>query len=394
MKILFISAVLPYPLLSGGQVRLYNLLKLLSKEHEITLYSFIRNESEKELVDNLSFVKIIKLYMRGRVWQTKYIFRSMTSSFPLLLSSYENFEMKKDIKADLKKNQYDLIHCEPFYVCPSIPDDVHVPLVVTEHNIEYEVYQSYVKQFLIPVVRPLLNLDVQKIKNQEEMVWKKADRIITVADHDASVIGSVVDKKKISVIPNGVDTAYFSYEKKTLNKEHLKFLFVGNFLWVPNMKAVERLIYDIWPKVRKGFAGASLMIVGKHLSKKFQEEAANAHIEYKEFVRDIRDAYASADILLAPMTISGGTKFKILEAMASGCLVITTKEGMEGIDANKDTHFIEAEKDEDYLAAIQKAVSNQKISQTMTASARALIVLEYDWKSIAEKQSDAWKGLV
>ena len=319
MKILFISAVLPYPLLSGGQVRLYNLLKLLSKEHEITLYSFIRNESEKELVDNLSFVKIIKLYMRGRVWQTKYIFRSMTSSFPLLLSSYENFEMKKDIKADLKKNQYDLIHCEPFYVCPSIPDDVHVPLVVTEHNIEYEVYQSYVKQFLIPVVRPLLNLDVQKIKNQEEMVWKKADRIISVAARDALVIGNVVDRKKISVVPNGVDTTYFSYEKKSLNKEHLKFLFVGNFLWVPNVKAVERLVGELWPKILKEIPQAQLTIVGKHLPQRLHEAARTVHILYKKFVEDIRDVYKTSDILLAPMTISGGTKFKILEAMASGC---------------------------------------------------------------------------
>jgi glycosyltransferase involved in cell wall biosynthesis len=394
MKILFISAVLPYPLHSGGQVRLYNLLKLLSKEHEITLYSFIRNESEKDLVSNLSFIKTIKLYLRGRVWQTKYIFRSMTSSLPLLLSSYENSEMKEDIKADLKKNQYDLIHCEPFYVCPSIPDDVQVPLVVTEHNIEYEVYQSYVKQLLIPVVRPLLNLDVQKIKNHEEMVWKKADRIISVATRDALVIGNVVDRKKISVVPNGVDTTYFSYEKKSLNKEHLKFLFVGNFFWVPNVKAVERLVGELWPKILKEIPQAQLTIVGKHLPQSLQDAAKTIHILYKEYVEDIRDAYKSSDILLAPMTISGGTKFKMIEAMASGCLVITTKEGMEGIDGKKDTHFIEAEKDEDYLSAIQKAVSNQKISQTMTARARALIVLEYDWKSIAEKQSDVWRGSV
>jgi len=394
MKILFISAVLPYPLLSGGQVRIYNLLKRLSKDHEITLYSFIRNENERKLVSNLPCIKKINLFMRGRVWQPKYILRSLTSHLPLLMSSYDNPEMKKEIEADLKKNQYDFIHLEPFYVFPSLPEDIRVPLIVAEHNVEYEVYQSYGKQFFIPFVRPLLTNDVNKIRTQEEMVWKKAKRIISVSGRDAGVIGTVVDRKKISVIPNGVDTTYFRFGKKLFDKDHLKFLFVGNFHWMPNMEAVERLIHDIWPKVRKEFTGASLTIVGKHLSNKFQKEAAHAHIEYKELVNDIRDAYASADMLLAPMTISGGTKFKILEAMASGCLVITTNEGMEGIDAKKDIHFTEALTPGDFLKGIRWAVDNIKKSQVMMSRARALIVLEYDWKSIAEKQSDVWKGIV
>jgi len=77
--------------------------------------------------------------------------------------------------------------------------------------------------------------------------------------------------------------------------------------------------------------------------------------------------------------------------MASGCLVLTTKAGMEGITATKNTHFIEAETTPEYLDGIQWAIDNGKKSQTMTARARALIVLEYDWKQIAEKQSDVWK---
>jgi len=394
MKVLCISAVLPYPLHSGGQVRLYNLLKLLSKEHEITLYSYIRNDKEKELVGNLSFIKTIKLYTRGRVWQPKYLLRSMTGKLPLLLSSYEHQEMHDDILMELKKDSYDLVHCEPFYVYPALYGEIPVPVVIAEHNIEYEVYGAYVKQFSIPFVRPLLNIDVQKIKNQEQTIWKKAKRIISVSARDASVIGTVVDGKKISVIPNGVDTEYFRFVKKLYSKDNLKFLFVGNFLWMPNMKAVERLLYDMWPKVKEFFPKSTLCIVGKHLSKKLQEDMSRVHIEYKEFVDDIREEYKTSDILLAPMSISGGTKFKILEAMASGCLVLTTKAGMEGIGAIKNTHFLEAQTTPEFLDNIQWAIDNVKKSQTMAARARALIVLEYDWKTIAEKQSEVWKGIV
>jgi len=391
MNVLFISAILPYPLLSGGQVRLYNLLKLLSKKHDITLYTFIRNENERQYTKELSFIKKIKLFYRGLVWQPKYILRSLTSSLPLLLSSYENEEMKKDIICELEHEQYDLVHLEPFYVCPSIPQ-VRCPMVVAEHNIEYEVYESYVKQFPISFLRPFLHRDVAKIKKQEETVWKKAHNIIAVSAYDASVIRSHAGEKKVTVIPNGVDTSYFSYEKKLFNKEHPSFLFVGNFYWVPNVKAVERLFGDIWPKVFGEIPHAHLTVVGKHLPQKLQEEAKALHITYKEYVEDIRDAYKSSDILLAPMTISGGTKFKILEAMASGCLVMTTKEGMEGIRAIKDTHFYLAQTDSDYAVGVQSVYTNPKKFQAMTEKARSLIVSEYDWRSIVRKQCDVWNN--
>ncbi|HCM81775.1 MAG: hypothetical protein UV63_C0003G0002 [Microgenomates group bacterium GW2011_GWC1_43_11] len=391
MNVLFISAVLPYPLHSGGQVRLYNLLKLLSRKHDITLFSFIRNENERQYVKELSFIKKIKLFYRGRAWQPKYILRSLTSPLPLLLSSYENQEMKEDIRQELENNHYSLIHCEPFYVCPSLPEDLPCPMVIAEHNIEYEIYESYVQQFPISFFRPFLHTDVTKIKKQEKAVWGKAHTIIAVSGHDASVIRSSVGEKGVTVIPNGVDTTYFSYEKKLFNKKNPRFLFVGNFLWIPNVKAVQRLIRAIWPKVIRGMPRGHLTIVGKHLSLQLQEKARELHIEYKEYGGDIRDAYKSSDILLAPMTISGGTKFKILEAMASGCLVITTKDGMEGIDAEKDTHVLEAETASDYLSRIQSVLGNPKKFQTMTQKARSLIESQYDWKLSAEKQAEVWE---
>lgn len=394
MKVLFISAILPYPLHSGGQVRLYNLLKLLSKKHDITLYAFIRNGNERQYVKELSFVKKIKLFYRGRVWQPKYILRSLTSSLPLLLSSYEHEEMKKDIAYELEHEQYDLVHLEPFYVCGSMPEDVKCPMVVAEHNIEYEVYESYVKQFPISFFRPFLDIDVAKIKKREETVWKKANTIITVSGHDASVIRSSVGEKKVTVISNGVDTSYFSYEKKLFNKEHPRFLFVGNFFWMPNVKAVERLFGEIWPKVFEAFPHAHLTIVGKHLSQKLQEEAEALHIEYKEKVEDIRDAYKSSDILLAPMTISGGTKFKMLESMGSGCLVVTTKEGMEGIEVQNGIHYHEVSLASEYVSAIQTVYDYPSKSRGMTAKARKVIENIYDWKSQAMKLSDVWEKTI
>jgi glycosyltransferase involved in cell wall biosynthesis len=392
MNILFISAILPYPLHSGGQVRLYNLLKRLSTEHTITLYSFIRTDEERDFVSHLSFLKSIHLYKRGYVWQLKYIFRSLTSNLPLLMSSYENKKMKEDIEKDLKTNRYDLIHCEPFYVTPSLPSHLPCPMIITEHNIEYEVYQSYIRQFPLSFLRPIFSIDTNKIRIQEERTWKNAQRIVTVSDGDMTVVRRITGDKKTAVVPNGVDTDSFSFSKKSLHSETLRFLFVGNFLWMPNVKAVETLLSDMWPTLQKHYPEATLRIIGKHLPTALLEKAQKIKVAYDAYVNDIHKEYTKADILLAPMTIAGGTKFKILEAMASGCLVMTTKEGIEGIHATQDTHYLPISDGKSCLTAMDTLIKNKGLYEKIIKNARSLIEQSYDWDVIAKHQSDIWKS--
>jgi hypothetical protein len=114
MNILFVSAILPYPLISGGQIRIYNLLRQLSKTHSISLFSFIRNEEERKYVNELGFLKNVTLINRGRGMQLKYLIPSLVSKIPFLLSTYTNNEMKTAISRALEINSFDLIHIEPF----------------------------------------------------------------------------------------------------------------------------------------------------------------------------------------------------------------------------------------------------------------------------------------
>src|SRR3990167_5264744 len=101
MKILFISALLPYPLHSGGAVRVYNLLKRLGVSHEITLATFLRNDKEREYVSKLPFCKKIETVMRGHAWQPGYVAKSIFSTYPLLFTSYQNKTMKQYIASEL-----------------------------------------------------------------------------------------------------------------------------------------------------------------------------------------------------------------------------------------------------------------------------------------------------
>lgn len=365
MKILFVSAVLPYPLHSGGQIRIYNLLKRLGGKHEITLCAFVRRPDELQYLRELPFCRYVYMIYRGSAWQPSYVFKASFGRYPFLLATYENGAMRQTIAGLLDKEQYDLVHLEPFYVWPSLPR-TNLPVVVGEHNVEYEVYQEYTRRFPIVPLRPLLYLDTLKMRFWEEYVWRKVSAITAVSDHDEAVIRKL--NKRVTRVPNGVDTHVFPFKTKKAKIE--TFLYVGNFRWMENRDAAEYLERDIWPEIKKEYPEAQLRIIGKE----------------RNPVESIQDELHKADIMIAPIRIGGGTKFKILEAMASGIPVITTTIGAQGLD--KNVLWI-ADTPKEVVAAIENiSKDHQRIKK-----ARKLIEREYDWDTIAESLHQLWTSL-
>jgi polysaccharide biosynthesis protein PslH len=390
MKILFVSAVFPYPLYSGGQVRVFNLLKRLSKKHDISLFSFIRTDDEEQYKKNVSFCRLVTTVKRGRAWQLRYVLRAVTSSYPLLLSTYDSTRMKELIEKELQTRTYDIVHIEPGYVWPSIPTTT-IPVVVSEHNIEHEVYTGFVKRFPVPFFRFLLSSDVNKLKNWEAKIWQQAAHVVAVFDGDKKKISHVVDSGKISVVKNGVDLASFPFKPKTVSKNgKITFLYVGNFAWMENRDAVFHLLKDIWPAIVERYPQAHLRIVGKNLPENLRGMGTISSVSFLEHVENIQTELALSDIMLAPIRIGGGTKYKLLEAMASGLPVITTKFGANGLLATHDKEICIADSEEEVLQAIHTLVQGKRRMIIVTA-ARKLIEKNYSWETIADDLNRVWE---
>jgi polysaccharide biosynthesis protein PslH len=387
MNVLFISAVLPYPLYSGGQIRMYNLLKRLAKKHRITLISFIRDQKEKSFDNDLSFCDQVQFVLRGRAVQPSYILNGLFGTYPWLLSTYDNQHMRERIGDVIATKHIDILHAEPFYVWPSIPD-IQVPVVVSEHNIEYDVYEQYVRHFPVSVLRPFMMRDVDKIKKWEHYVWRNANRLTAVSQSDASVMQNYLSHP-ISVIPNGVDLPSLPFQKK--KDTHHRLLFVGNFRWVPNRDAAKRLVTSIWPIVREKYPDAELAIVGRDMPSLLEKEIRNAGGSAQSNVKSIAESYAWADVMVAPHGIAGGTKFKILEAFASGLPVVTTYAGITGIEANDGHEYLSAKTDAEFAHQIFVVFEQQKKMESITYAARILIEHTYNWDFIAQKLETVWK---
>lgn len=390
MKILFVSALLPFPLHSGGQVRIYNLLKKLTRKHEVTLFTFLRNDSERTYLSELAFCKKIETVYRGRAWQPRYIAQSLLSTYPLLFATYANESLKERIAEELLSSRYDLVHIEPGYVWPSLPS-LSVPLVITEHNIEYLGYKGYVERFPIVPLRPFLAIDVAKLAWWERRVWNQATRIVTVSSEDKEIISRSVSPDCVHVVPNGVDLAEFRFLPKKVKRDSFILLFIGNFSWLQNRDAVKYLIGDIWPVIKRQYPGAQLRIVGRGAPNDLREKIQMSSALLLDGVEDITGEYSSADVLIAPIRIGSGSRYKILEAMASGLPVITSKVGAAGLGVEDRKEIMLAETAEQFLGAVSELASDQNLQDTIVAAARKLIEKSFSWEIIARELERVWE---
>jgi len=386
-----LTPYLPYPLVSGGQIRTYNLLKHLSKNHEITLFALIKDEGERQHLSELQkYCQKIKLFKRTK---NPFVLRNILlagfSPYPFVVTRNLPLGMRKAVQTELSRERYDLIHAETFYMMPNIPD-TQTPIILAEQTIEYLGYQDYMKK-ANPLLRPILALDVMKIKYWERYFWNKADRLITMSEEDKRFIKKELGTpKNISVVANGVDLDFFSKVKKRLPPDPT-VLFVGTFKWLPNIEAVDEIVKLIWPLVSRALPQAKLKIVGFSPTKKIQSYTVNPSIEVLGGIEDIRDAFATAHVLLAPIRSGKGTRYKVLEAMITGTPVVATTLAVEGLELKNGREVLIADTPADLAAATIKLLKDTSLQSKLALAGKQIVRHGYSWDIIAQELDSVYK---
>ena len=393
MKILMLTPYLPYPLLSGGQIRTYNLLKHLNKEHEIILFALIKDEGEKKYIPELKKIcHQVKVFKRPKKpFTLKNIVNTGFSKYPFLVIRNYSKKAASAIQAEIIKNRYDLIHAETFYMMPHLPQ-TKMPVILVEQTIEYLGYESYVKK-APKLLRPLLNIDVNKIKNWEKHYWRKAHKLIVMSQEDKDFVTKKIDQPdKVAVVENGVDVLWFNQKSRHLPKEPT-ILFVGTFNWLPNREAVEFLVKQIWPGLRQKLKRARLWVVGNAPTPDvLRLEQEDPRIKVTGRIPDIRDAFKSAHVLIAPVFSGKGTRYKVLEAMASGTPIVATKLAVEGLRVKDKEHVLIAEGTKEMIQATTKILTEPKLAQRLATNAKRYVKTHYDWPLIAKKLNQIYNS--
>jgi glycosyltransferase involved in cell wall biosynthesis len=274
---------------------------------------------------------------------------------------------------------------------PHIPK-TEVPILLVEQTVEYLVYKHYVEEQAPKTLAPLLKIDVMKLKFWETYFWKRAKKVVAMSDSDRKQMKELCPDLSIDIVPNGIDANYFLAKKKEIVSPP-RVLYVGNFTWLQNIEAVEDLVNKVWPKIKKNVPNTKLWIVGMHMTD-YIKNLMSGDVEVTEGMPDIRDAYRKSTVLVTPIRGPGGTRLKILEAMASALPVVTTTVGAEGLGVKNDREALITDNLDDLVKSAVKVLRSPKVAEELGDMGRKFVEKNYTWDVSAEKLDRIYKEIV
>jgi len=397
MRILMLTPYLPFPPSSGGQIRSYNLIKYLSKKHEITLYSLIKDEKERKYIKELKkYCKKVRVFRRSKnPWTLRNILRTGFGPYPFLVIRNLVNKERDALVEELKNEQYDLIHAETFYVMPHIPQ-TSVPILLVDQTIEYLVYQHYVSKQVKSVLRPLLSIDVAKLKHSEKKFWSMANKVVAVSKADKRDMLKLNPDLDVGVVPNGVNLDFFRV-KKSWNDKEPKVLFVANFKWLQNVEAAEILLNKVFPLVSKAYPAAKLWIVGQYIPDSLKnEQKDNIIVDSLDEADEsgIKNAWYEASVFVSPLRGPGGTRLKHLASMATRLPLITTKVGAQGLSVKDGEHIIVRNSPKALAEATVLILKSPTLAKRLTGNARKLVEEKYSWQTMAKTLDKIYFSIV
>jgi glycosyltransferase involved in cell wall biosynthesis len=255
--------------------------------------------------------------------------------------------------------------------------------VLDEHNIEYEILRRTAKSES-GLVRRLYNaVNWRKLRSEELKAWRMFDGCSVTSAHDRDLLLRDLPDTRIAIVPNAVDLDYFRPRPDAPAPEPLSIIFFGAINYFPNSDGLSYFLEEIFPRVRTRLPGTKLNVVGHTPENLFA--LANDHIAMKGFVPDVRVEVERAAVVIAPLRIGGGTRLKILEAMAMGKPTVSTPQGAEGLEVTHDKELLLADTPAGFADQLVRALEDAALARRLGLAARHLVEQRYGWPASAAR---------
>ena len=375
MKILVLTSRFPYPLEKGDKLRIYHQIKGLSKEHEIVLVSLNDTDvSEAHLAQLRPYCTSIHIY-RLRKWRIyPRVFRWFLTGRSIQIGYFTNYFLKIKIRKLVLTEKPDHIYCQLVRMAEYVKDLHHITKSL-DYMDAFSLGMNRRAQDSPFPLKHVFEAEAKRLKEYESKVFYDFDVTTIISDQDRSCIKNPF-AERIVVVPNGVDTQEFFF--KEILEPRVDLLFVGNMSYYPNIKAAEYLVEYIFAALIEGGNKVTVNIAGANPSLTVQA-LENEHVGITGWVDNIVDTYHSARVFVAPLFHGSGLQNKILEAMACGIPVVTTKQTNNAIGAAVGEELLIAETAQEFSKAIQQLLNDKTIYDTLRTNARNFVEQKYSW---------------
>ena len=388
MKILWVKMGGLWPSTTGGRVRSLQTIAGLSRRHQVTVVTTHGPGDDPEgLARHLSHChKVVSLPYtppkRGSSAFPAAVARSWMSPYPVDLWKWQVPEVREQVTSLMASGTVDLCVADFLFAAMNVPMGGQTPVVLFEHNVEYQIWQRLAALEHRPWIRPLFELEWRKLRAREADLCRAADLTIAVSEDDRRRLEQLAPGICAASIPTGVDTGYFVPDPTIEREAHL--VFSGSMDWHPNEDAVIYFMDAILPRIRNEVPGTTFTIVGRNPTARVREHAERVGaVTVTGTVDDVRPFIAEGSVYVVPLRAGGGTRLKIFEAFAMARPVVSTTVGAEGLGIGPGRHYVAADDADAFATSVVALLRDPARRRQLGDAGRQLVETCYSWPTIA-----------
>jgi rhamnosyltransferase len=394
-RVLIVTPYSIYPPDHGGGVRLYNLVRRLAESCDLYLLIFSRQGEDPSQRRALEpFARRVVFHR----WQPSFR-RGFWALRPPGAELFASERVAARIRDLILTHGLDVVQLEYAELGHYAAGVRGARVVLTEHDVAFRQHASRRRMAFhrtFPEGKAFGSSfgDLMRLLRYELRVCRRADQLHMMSAADARHLAPFQPDgaRRMRVVPNGVDTAFYRAPAEPPPREGV--LYVGNFQNLPNVDALEYFLLDIWPLVRLRRPEARLTVAGANPSKRVLRFDGHDGVEVVGSVPDLRPYYHRHRLMVAPIRAGSGTRLKILEAFAAGLPVVSTILGAEGIDCRNGRHLLIADQPAAFADAVGRLLDDGALCARLAAEAEALAAERYDWENAAVAALACYRELI
>ena len=403
MRILFLSHFIPHPPTGGASLRNFNLIKQLACGNELHLLTFTQTNrhpttehierSRQALASYCRQIEIVDVPSdRSRLRWCALLALNAFAPQPYSAWRFRSRRMLEAIDWHLDRFRYDLVHVDTIALAGYLPHLRGLPAVLNHHNVESALLLRRAATERNPAVRAYIALQGWKLRRAETRALTAFDGNIAVSALDKAELSARAPTANITVIPNGTDTRFF--RPQPADESGPSLVFAGTMAWYPNADAMEFFARKIWPLIKRRVPGVTMNLIGASPPAEVRRLGErDPSFRVLGFVDDVRPYIAQAAVYVVPIRVGGGTRLKILDAMAMGKAIVSHPIGAEGLDLAQDKEILIAAEPERFAQQVVALLHDRSRRQQLARAARARAVASYAWDRIAPRLERCYRDV-
>ncbi len=391
MKILHLFPYLPTPPTFGGALRVYHILKQLSKYHDVTVAGYnehgdmeLFKEEFPELEGKMHFIS--RKHVKYRRLMQAY---SYLTSHSYWYNWAQSNKFESQLNNLLAKEDFDIVQAE-FASMGHFELETDAVRILDAHNVEYDNFRRMSKLEWSGIRKKFYKREYERSYLEEVKAFKRHDAIFVTSGRDGAIIKRDAPEVTQYIVPNGVDTGYF--RSSGVEPEPYSIVFTGAMGYVPNYDGMLYFLKEIFPVIKRSVPQAKVYIVGSKPPPVLLKYQSNSVI-ITGFVDDVRPYIDQASVFIVPLKMGSGTRLKVVEALSMQKPVVSTSIGCEGIDVTDGEDIIIRDDPTAFAQAVIGLFNDRKLRQQLVSNGYDLVKKKYDWNVIGESMEKAYREL-